>query len=321
MNQNLYHFTSLSALESMLNVKEIEKEEAFNFLRLYDSIGMNDPSEGRALLSDNFKLSTKSSYYSQQKHLNYFYKDGEDTFVFPENEDLHCFTASFTEKGDSLNLWRAYGNDGDGFCIEFNPSMLKIADYHSITKGNFNLKKNSEENDEIIEKSKDDEKKLNNTQCLFHKIKYGEEDKKNVFKEILPLLKKINDAIENAEIKNKEERVDNLKGLIRSILNPLMFTFKTESYESENEWRLICQIPNISKEYTDRVTFDEQKPPRLFIESEPVLFKTDKKDKLEIIIGPKVKRKDIVKHYLEFLLRKRGFDNVEVKYSKIKYRD
>src|SRR5690606_8442636 len=34
------------------------------------------------------------------------------------------FTASFSERGDDLNQWRAYSANGTGFCIGFDPAAL-----------------------------------------------------------------------------------------------------------------------------------------------------------------------------------------------------
>ncbi|UDQ96869.1 DUF2971 domain-containing protein [Lentisphaerota bacterium WC36G] len=154
---------------------------------------------------------------------------------------------------------------------------------------------------------------------LCHKIEYGDDKKKEIIKRLNPFLKDITNEFKKAKLSKEQE--DKLKGLVRSVLNPLMYTFKNKSYSSEKEWRLICQIPNNSDLYNKRVKFDEREIPQLYIETDPIIFKSNDKEKLKIIIGPKVHRKDLIKHYLEYLLAKRGFNNVEVKYSKIKYRD
>ncbi|UDQ96870.1 tetratricopeptide repeat protein [Lentisphaerota bacterium WC36G] len=177
--KKVFHFSSMVAFESILNKKSFEndfktsvgtinsKENNDNFinnvLRLYDSIGMNDPSEGRALLSNDLKFDkeTEKEHFECQELLESFYKDGIDTFSYPENESLHCFTASFTEDEDSLNLWRAYGNDGDGFCLEIDPVQFKCSNFDSLMtkstltqidcktsneKDNINFEKNRNEN-------------------------------------------------------------------------------------------------------------------------------------------------------------------------------
>jgi len=85
----VYRYTSLKALFEMLKSKKY---------RLNGIVGMNDPTE-----------------------IDYF-EDyvGEDFFNFSHKEKNDIFISSCSALGDDLTMWRLYGDNAKGVCIEFD---------------------------------------------------------------------------------------------------------------------------------------------------------------------------------------------------------
>lgn len=111
-NKKLYHYTDTNGFLGILKTKRVWATD-YKFL--------NDPSEhsyGRQvvkqifeeLIEENPDLPLKSIY-----ELRY-----GKTPVIAETFSRGYYIASLTEEKDSLEQWRAYGNNGKGFAVEFN---------------------------------------------------------------------------------------------------------------------------------------------------------------------------------------------------------
>ena len=105
------HFTTLGALHSMLPENPNKAQER-NFLRLYNISYVNDPLEGKTLLNSDFENS--------ECLLQFFVKSEETGSHDPipwKGQKFSVYVGSFTLNRDRLDLWRAYGRDGEGYCI------------------------------------------------------------------------------------------------------------------------------------------------------------------------------------------------------------
>ncbi|HHY0362504.1 TPA: DUF2971 domain-containing protein [Vibrio cholerae] len=125
-NLSLYHYTDLNALISILNHRQ---------LWLTDSMYLNDSQEmfdGVTILSTTLVSDYLDPINSDIKH------DISDAINNIKNRDIPAYyIASFSEQGDLLSQWRAYGM----FCIEFDPSKINnircayfIDDKHKIAR-------------------------------------------------------------------------------------------------------------------------------------------------------------------------------------------
>lgn len=106
---SLYHYTDLNALISILNHRQ---------LWLTDSMYLNDSQEmfdGVKILSTTLVSDDLEPINSDIKH------DINEVINNIKNRDIPThYIASFSEQGDLLSQWRAYGM----FCIEFDPSKI-----------------------------------------------------------------------------------------------------------------------------------------------------------------------------------------------------
>ena len=103
------HFTKYETLKSMLPDKQPEGYEE-NCLRLYNVIYMNDPLEGRRLIEHDKKIGMnvlKDIFHSDDSHHK----------IHSSGKEFGVYISSLTLFSDKLYLWRAYGNDGNGYCI------------------------------------------------------------------------------------------------------------------------------------------------------------------------------------------------------------
>ena len=113
-NRFVIHYTSIATLGSMLKdafEDEQEKEDTKpkiesppinekSYLRLYDSVHLNDPDEGN-YFSRNLNLSPKYDWL-KEKDVRHAYIT---SFILPNSEN---------DMSDNLIFWRTYGQEGGG---------------------------------------------------------------------------------------------------------------------------------------------------------------------------------------------------------------
>ena len=103
------HYTSIETLFSILQGK-ITCQRAY--LRLYDSIHLNDPDEGRFLLR----------HIPEDERLLWL----RSRLANPGTAYLNSFLASDSDDdNDNLVFWRTYGNEGCGCSISISPPRNK----------------------------------------------------------------------------------------------------------------------------------------------------------------------------------------------------
>lgn len=113
-NRFVIHYTSIATLVSMLkdaSKNEQEKEDTKpeiesppinekSYLRLYDSVHLNDPDEGNYFFR-NLNLSPKYDWL-KEKEVRHAYIT---SFILPNSEN---------DMSDNLIFWRTYGEEGEG---------------------------------------------------------------------------------------------------------------------------------------------------------------------------------------------------------------
>jgi hypothetical protein len=332
VNEDCYlsHFTSWSAIESILNLSDLKNVnlQRKNLLRQYHVDYMNDPSEGRRLLCYNSgggcnplsKAESASKILNEIFERNYFGKFSEQCVTTKLRPSI--FMLSLTRESDRLDLWRAYGGDGNGYCIKLpyeqkdyweglqvqrsrQSSMLFYRELYGFTQTELNsiLTQNIGSNDEDLQE-------VNGKSPTAYDVKYSNED---VEKTLLELSGHI-DEIFSLRGNFGDAAWQRVEECICSILLELLYLYKDEQYSTEREARVLSVL-NLKDE---RIKADERTPGHLYCETEPFLFTTPGS---EVILGPKVEKKAAHLWNIRYRLTKLGFDgNTTVKESKVLYR-
>ena len=113
-----YHYCSAQTFQSVCESKR---------LRFTDINMMNDSLEMR--LGYSIFEEAASSFLENPvpalPDLDREFFDKVDEHVAPMQLSLHPVISCFSERPDMLGQWRAYGDDGRGFCIGFSAKALK----------------------------------------------------------------------------------------------------------------------------------------------------------------------------------------------------
>ncbi|MGB0895636.1 MAG: DUF2971 domain-containing protein [Parashewanella sp.] len=281
----VYHFTRWPAIDSMLPKQESKNER--NVIRLYHEDYMNDPNEGmslHALLEDD-------QFEPQHKGVAQFMAEvlGLRTELTLSSS---TYMASFTKSSDRLDLWRAYGNDGDGFCLKIN---INQAGKHIWSQSKFDTE------------AKTEEKRQQAHSYKLYNVSYQGDDKKEklaiLLSALTPLYRLTNEFADKIQTE--------IKKTIFYMLGEVVYLFKDEQYSSEKEVRMFQRLS------LDEVFIDESEIGKLYKPTGPILF-TD--IGAEIMIGPKVHNPRAVELSLRKRLQINGFRNTKVTHSQVKYR-
>ncbi|EKO3554189.1 SEL1-like repeat protein [Vibrio fluvialis] len=281
----VYHFTRWPAIESIL--PKTPKEDYRNVIRLYHEDYMNDPSEGMSLQT----LIDAKEYDAELQKIAQFMKEILDQRA-RLTRDASTYMASFTKASDRLDLWRAYGSDGDGFCLKID---ITQADRHIWSQAKID-----------IESGIDGESEKAQLYKLYN-IKYEESEKREKLEELLTALKPLYDITSSLPSKVLAE----IKKTVFYMLGEVVYLFKDEQYSSEKEVRMFQRLS------LNEVCIDESDIGKLYKPTGPILF-TGKDS--EIMIGPKVENPRAVELSLRKRLQINGFGNTDVTHSKVKYR-
>ncbi|WP_305369381.1 SEL1-like repeat protein [Photobacterium leiognathi] len=281
----VYHFTRWCAIESILpKVKSVDSK---NVIRLYHEDYMNDPDEGRSLLS-----------LIEQGKLAAEYQNVADFMARVLNQrstltqDAATYMASFTMESDRLDLWRAYGSDGDGFCLKID---IEQTDTHIWSQGKFDTEACIDEEQEQIYLYK------------LYRVEYEEDKKKEKLEKLLIALTPLFEITGTLNKKVKEE----IQKTLFYMLGEIVYLFKDAQYSSEKEVRMFQRLS------LDQVSIDESDIGKLYQPTGPILFMGDNS---EIMIGPKVCNRRAVELSLRKRLQINGFHKTNVTHSSVKYR-
>ncbi len=299
------HFTSLEALYSMLPKVAVGEQAPSrkdrNHLRLYNIEYVNDPQEGKSLLGP-----TSNSAQPLNKLLLPNHESGPDDNLEQSFESLplqglafSVYVGSFTLRADRLDLWRAYGRDGTGYCLVTPFSAFR--DGMTPTEHGFAGLVAIEQDDRQVP-------------MALYRVAYGQEPVAKALDQLNPSLQKLFSAIDKyAQVRrNGEEIKAKIYLTIRAIFSDILYLYKNEEYKSEEEVRMLAPYA-ISAQ---AVKADNQMPGRLYVKTVPFLFPPGSR----IIIGPKVPRPEAVRLELKHRLDRNGHRDVDVVCSRIPYR-
>ena len=281
------HFTTFEALTSMLPEKPSPDRQA-NRLRLYNFAYMNDPMEGRRLLDDNIPNS---------EYLAEFFPtdDDKDNPIAWEAHESSVYIGSFTLGGDTLDLWRAYGRNGKGYCI-----VTPIEGFKQESKDDIGPLHGGE----IVEVSQGTNEPAEYLdETTLYAIRYKDAQVRETRDRLNDILKRIAAKKRSLKKKSFDEKVINR--IVRLILSHILYLYKNKQYISEREARMIVDL-DIRAELLKVAGND----PRIFVESVDFLFKQKGS---RIIIGPTVQDKRVVEINLKYRLAQNNLsDTTEV---------
>lgn len=195
-------------------------------------------------------------------------------------EDIFIISFSGNKSYDKLDMWRGYGGNGYGICIEF--------DFDNITR---------------FHKSNNGERLIMEDVYILTPCKYSKPE------DILISDKLIQDTYNAIIAPHSPDLTTTLKEVgIRAQITDQSAIYKHVAYESENEYRMIA--PSNNRIYHNKVgnfikPYVKHRIPLCSIVS--------------ITIGPCIKESDVVKSIVKMIERILGYD-VSIKYSKIPYR-
>jgi hypothetical protein len=262
-----------------------------NRLRLYNFAYMNDPMEGKRLFDARSSLST------------FFGTEGnsENPLSWEEHESS-VYIGSFTLRGDDLDLWRAYGRDGEGCCIvtpfeAFDPELLNETE--------------SRHGGEIVMVSEGDKEASNPVPNTLYAIRYEDKDLKKTIGRLEGILRQL---VQKRKLLTTDAEAEQLDQIVRLVLSPILYLYKHEQYKSEKEARMLGDF-DISANF---LTLDARNPSRVFVEASDFLFHHNGS---RIILGPKVLNGTAIELNLKYRLARNQFiETTKVERSRVSYR-
>lgn len=306
---NISHFTSWPAMESILSI-----ENKKNCLRYYHVDYMNDPSEGRTLL--NHPTEPETDEYIAQQVLKSFSAEVFNMKPLVKDTLPSVYSLSFTSESDRLDLWRAYGNDGDGFSITIPIDEGRNYERISFAKKAFEyhleiIKNNAEDSAISLEDECFESREIEGPKVpkVYH-VKYDRESITRALLLIHKPLVQINKKLDT--LSQHEKYLEHIKMNIISIILDIMYLYKDEQYSTEKEVRAI------RVESLNDVLMDERVPARLYCTTDNFLFDNNGS---KITIGPKVEEKNVALWNLKYRINKLDFSNTtSIEISKVQYR-
>lgn len=119
--QKVYHYTTIRGLQSIMTRRELWATHA-GFL--------NDKQEIRYALDKIFLMIRQNQSTNKDEIIGSFLTKLHQYYTIHEFPDV--FLISFSEKKDDLNQWRAYSDNAQGICIEFDTKeQAEMISYHS----------------------------------------------------------------------------------------------------------------------------------------------------------------------------------------------
>ena len=287
------HYTTFSALNNILQGGNS------NHLRLYNVAYLNDPLEGMSL----------PNTFGDMREFFYGDKDEISHEIEADGKLFSVYICAFTANEDRLDMWRAYGNNGDGYSITSTiPGRIKADEELRVMQQM--QRQPSSFPEDIQEPSPEPDAPKDDDKISIYKVLYGTaaQDAFDELKEPLKTLKGILKGINNEEVSQTA------KALAIQILADLRYLYKDEEYKLEDEYRIIRVI----EAGNEKLKCDEtSQPPRFYMETLPFLFR---EEGCKITIGPRVTEKAATKIYIEQYLHKNNWGTTKVVHSKIKYR-
>ena len=270
------HFTSLATLALILeNAGKRSNHRLPLVLRLTDVRYLNDPEEGRALNESLASAPLRASApYLDPREIHTFSPEEirtintfkEWTKRDPKLDSLaagieaaaepgeYVFVSSFTHESDSLDLWRAYGKDGEGVSLSM-PFVRALATLSDHASQGFRL----------------------------YAVKYDDDAKFDAWEYLVPKIKEIIDCSGNIPC-SEIQLLEGAKKRVRRLMNELHHLYKHERFKSEREIRLL-HVGDIGDEIKADVRTN-----KLYCESPPFFLGESGGT---VTIGPSVRHADL----------------------------
>ncbi|MEZ8639069.1 DUF2971 domain-containing protein [Vibrio splendidus] len=284
-NKAIYHFTRWPAIQSILPKEP--SEDSRNVIRLYHEDYMNDPSEGKSLDAIIHNGVLDPEFHESATFMGQVLEQRSSL-----TQDASTYMASFTKSSDRLDLWRAYGSDGDGFCLKIN---IPQAVGHIWSQAKFDVDTDLNQDEEKPHLYK------------LYNVQYKASEKQEKLEELLSALKPLHEIAATLS----EEVQAEIKKTIFYMLGEVVYLFKDEQYSSEREVRMFQRLS------LNEVCIDESEVGKLYKPTGPILFTGEDS---EIIIGPKVEKPRVAELSLRKRLEVSGFHQTNVTHSKVQYR-
>ena len=309
------HFTDFQTLERMLPAKQDNPFPLPNHhFRLYNAEYLNDPHEGCRI----FQHMKGHCKYDGLYQMLFNNLDTESAVTFL-HEDLAVYICSCTLRSDRLDLWRAYGNDGDGVCIITPLSAFEDNRGSSYALAEY-LKETSKPEESMqgeMGRAKAEaamggtsRQRAQTVPRLLYRVQYLEKEIDAAIRDLQKPLQKIARFMETVPEESQQKAI---RKCVIVLISDILYLYKNEEYRNEEEVRLVFAA-TIDHSMLE---LDEQNPGRLFMRTDGFLFRQPGS---RIIIGPRVKEKRAVELNLKFRLNRHGFKNTRVMQSKVAYR-
>ncbi|MGH8282498.1 MAG: SEL1-like repeat protein [Gammaproteobacteria bacterium] len=312
--EGVSHFTTLEAVTAMLSGGAADAAMS-NRLRLYNAAYLDDAQDGRRLFEGEAS--------STAGLLREFFPDNTSRdwpLTTPwDGREYSVYIASFNLRSDYLDLWRAYGRDGSGFCVvtplaafSQQGDKLPFNQMHETELAEPASMSEELQSDPAAAQTKIPERPRHKrfVQPVLYRVEYDPAAVAEALDGLQPHLEAI------AGIKKalgKDAGI--IDALVRILVSDVLYLFKHEAYQGEREARIVAAF-DISSDY---INSDQSRlPARLYVETEPCLFVEDNS---RIIVGPKVK--DRAAAYLDLryhLAKSRWALSTQVSYSSVQYR-
>ena len=311
------HFTRPEALPFMLPVPLPEGEpQELHYLRCYNIAYVNDPQEGQRLVQRGGE--------STHPICDFFEPDSSPASEPMEwkGQEIGVYVGSFTLRCDELDLWRAYGHDGLGYCMVIPRSVFSddagsvqsLMAHRAITISRPAVEIGDV--DEVDDAPSIPPPPAGTVPLTLHRVLYKDDDVDSA----LTALKSPLQTLKALKKKIAKEDVDasaRFATLVRIALSEILFLYKNKAYAEEKEVRILTALP-IDSEHLTLDGDNTSMPRRVYARTEPFLFE---RAGGQIIVGPKVK--DKVEAILDLKYRlsaHKVLKNTEVKPSAVPYR-
>lgn len=275
---HLGHYTSISTLRILLenqknnltsqkmrtddniNNEDLTSQNRVGYLRLTNSRLMNDPLEGKVITT------FLDSSYNQKDFL-----------------PSHIYMMSLTPNGDTLPMWKQYGDNGEGAFIRLKNIFL--------------------------------EKIVSDSQADIYRVCYlstdGEVHVSNMSNRREDILKTMLEDLKERCENLKEIRKDKYPEIISNIQQDISFLFKTVDYSYEEEYRIVLSNPDNLEIKCE--TKKDYPFPFLYVYLSDIDYDSSKYS--AVIIGPKAIEIDFIGPYINYL-----DPEIDISLSKIPYR-
>lgn len=276
-----YHFTSVDTLFSMLNnslkFDEVSKQMYVEFWAT-EITALNDTTE-RDLFVNSLINEVRKYANEKQSSLSNEQEEVLAKFCY---SDLYVISLTSNELSlsDELNMWRGYGGNGSGVCIEL--------DFSKIPQNSPTSKKNTYQMEDCYR---------------LCKCEYVKPEEIKIESDLVEQLYEALNSLETDYLKGTLAKAN----LVARIVKKAPY-YKHEAYKSEHEWRFVI-FSHAEQKYRQRGNFIVPY----------IIYKIPATAISSIKIGPCIKNTDDINSLVKFIYQKLG-PQIEIKFSDIPYR-